>query len=223
LKPRPKAAAVTVTHACDGSPVALYARMEPLGEPELIHAAVPPGAEILELGCGAGRLTHRLIELGHPVVAVDASPEMLDHVRGAETIEADITTLDLGRRFPVVVLAGNFVNHPDREGREEFLRACARHVRREGQVLIQRFPPDWEPTVGWREAGGIRLRLRDHKWDGGLISGVMEYVVDGETLEHEFTSRVLRDEELDQDLAAAGLGRDRTLDERGGWVVAVLV
>lgn len=36
--------------AQDGSPIALYARLEPMGEPELIHAAVPAGCEILELG-----------------------------------------------------------------------------------------------------------------------------------------------------------------------------
>ena len=50
--------------APDGSPVALYARLPALGEPELIHDAVPAGAEILELGAGAGRVTHDLLALG---------------------------------------------------------------------------------------------------------------------------------------------------------------
>jgi SAM-dependent methyltransferase len=77
-----------------GSPVELYALAPPEGEPEIVHAAVPSGAAILELGCGAGRITHRLVELGHPVVGVDQSPEMLAHVRGAETVLADIETLD---------------------------------------------------------------------------------------------------------------------------------
>lgn len=99
--------------APDGSPVGLYATLAPLGEPELIDAAVPPGSEILELGCGAGRLTHELLALRHPVVAVDNSPEMLAHVRGAETVLSDIETLQLDRTFPVVLLASNFLNATD--------------------------------------------------------------------------------------------------------------
>ncbi len=99
--------------APDGSPVLLYSRLPALGEPELIHEAVPAGAEILELGAGAGRITHELLALGHEVVAVDNSSAMLAFIRGAETILADLETLDLGRRFPVVVLASNFINDPD--------------------------------------------------------------------------------------------------------------
>ena len=67
----------------DGSAVELYALLPPMGEPEVVHAAIPAGASILELGAGAGRMTHRLVELGHPVVAVDESPEMLARIREA--------------------------------------------------------------------------------------------------------------------------------------------
>src|SRR5687768_17758694 len=50
----------------------------------------------------SGRMTHPLLEYGHPVVAVDESPEMLERIRGAETIQAKIEELDLGRRFDAV-------------------------------------------------------------------------------------------------------------------------
>ena len=73
-----------------------------MGEPEIVHATASPGAWILELGCGTGRITHPLVALGHPVVAVDESPEMLAHVRGAETVCARIEDLALDRRFNVV-------------------------------------------------------------------------------------------------------------------------
>src|SRR5688572_16346317 len=131
--------------AADGSPVGLYATLAPLGEQELIHEAVPPRSEILELGCGAGRITHELVALGHPVVAVDNSPEMLAHVHGAETVLADIETLELGRRFPVVLLASNFLNASDDRELDAVLAACARHVASPGQVLLERMPPEWEP------------------------------------------------------------------------------
>ena len=207
--------------APDGSPVALYSRLPALGEPELIHSAVPPGSEILELGAGAGRITHPLVSLGHAVVAVDESAEMLARISGAETVQGDIETLALGRRFPVVVLASNFVNDPEPEKRRTFLRACARHVARTGQVLIQGFPRDWEPSHDWSDHGDVRLRLRSVSRDGPLIDGVMEYVVDGEPYVHEFRSRLLSDEELDDDLRATGLRRGRTLDDRGSWIEAV--
>lgn len=207
--------------APDGSPVALYARLPALGEPELIHDSVPEGAQILELGAGAGRITHPLVTLGHLVVAVDQSPEMLGLIRGAEVVQDDIATLDLGRRFPVVLLASNLINDPELERRRTFLRACARHVAPGGQVLLQGFPRDWEPRYVWSEHGDVRLRLRTASRDGPLVDGAMEYVVDGETYVHEFHSKLLSDEELDDDLQAVGLRRGRTLDERGEWIEAV--
>jgi SAM-dependent methyltransferase len=209
--------------APDGSPVALYAALGPLGEPELIHDAVPAGSEILELGSGAGRLTHPLVALGHPVVAVDNSEEMLASIRGAETVLADMETLALGRRFPVVLLASNFINEPDGTQRRSYLECCARHVLPDGQVLLQGFPREWTPSTSWMEHGGVRLRLRRYERDGALVSGEMEYVVEGSTLVHTFVSRLLTHEELDEDLLAVGLERRRELDDRGSWIEAVPV
>jgi SAM-dependent methyltransferase len=206
--------------APDGSPVALYARLPSLGEPELIHDAVPAGAEILELGAGAGRVTHRLLALGHAVVAVDNSEEMLARIEGAETVLADIETLELGRRFPVVVLASNFINHPDHAERRAFLACCARHVLPDGQVLLQGFPRDWKPSTQWSDHGGVRSRLRNFTLNRSHVTGEMEYLVEGRRVVHAFESRLLTDDELDADLRAVGLHRVRELDDRGSWIEA---
>ena len=211
----------TGAYAPDGSPVDLYAALEPMGEPELIHGAVPAGAEILELGAGAGRITRGLLALGHAVVAVDQSPEMLARIDGAEKVLADLETLDLGRRFPAVVLASNFVNHPERDQALAFLGCCARHVASEGRVLVQGYPLDWRPDGAWRTLASVRARLRSHALDGSLLRGEMAYVVDGERLVHAFEARLLTEDELDELLGAAGLHRRRFLDERGSWVEAV--
>jgi hypothetical protein len=40
--------------APDGCAVELYALLPSMGEPEIVHAAIPAGASILELGAGAG-------------------------------------------------------------------------------------------------------------------------------------------------------------------------
>jgi SAM-dependent methyltransferase len=207
-------------YAPDGSPIALYATLGPLGEPELVHDAIPHGAEILELGAGAGRVTHGLVALGHPVVAVDESEAMLELIRGADPVLGDIETLALGRRFAVVLLASNFVNDADRARVRRYLQCCARHVAPDGQVLVQGYPRDWSPSSDWSTVGDVRLRLRSFELDGAVLHGEMEYVVDGVQLLHRFDAFLVGEAQLDEELAAAGLRRIRYVDEAGAWIEA---
>jgi SAM-dependent methyltransferase len=249
----------------DGCSVELYALLPPMGEPEVVHAAVPAGASILELGAGAGRVTHRLVALGHPVVAVDESAEMLARVRGAEahrdgpgtnptasagaephrdrsgagrtastsaglasvgaeTVQARIQNLDLGRRFDVVLLGSFLVNTPDRGLRGRFLTACREHVRDDGCVLIQRHEPAWfdEAAEGERTSGGITFRLRDVTRPGpGLLGATVEYQVGERVWTQSFTAERLDDDLLAAALDEAGLAVDAYLTGDGSWVRAV--
>jgi SAM-dependent methyltransferase len=211
--------------AADGSPVELYARLPTFGEPELVHDALPDGAEILELGCGAGRMTHRLLELGHPVTAVDSSPEMLAHVRGARVLLTLIEELRLPVRFDCVLLASHLVNVAEDEQRRGFLATCARHVRQDGRVLVQRYDPDWasDPSPSERTVEGMTVRVVEARRVGPMLLGTVEYEVDGRTWRHgPFTSRILEDDELSAELDRAGLRLDRWLDERRSWFSAIL-
>ena len=208
----------------DGCAVELYALLEPTGEPEIVHAAVPAGASVLELGAGAGRVTHRLLALGHPVVAVDESAEMLARIRGAATVPATIQGLRLVRRFDVVLLASFLVNTDDRDVRGRFLETCRRHVRDGGCVLIQRHPPAWfdEATEGEGVAGGVLHRLRDLRRPGpGLLAATVEYQVGDRVWTQTFTAERLDDEALAAALAEAGLAVDAYLTGDGSWVRAV--
>ena len=208
----------------DGCAVELYALLEPTGEPELVHAAVPPGASILELGAGAGRVTHPLVALGHRVVAVDESPEMLARIRGAETVLARIQELDLGRRFDAVLLASFLVNTDDRDLRRRFLEACRRHVADGGCVLVQRHPPAWfeEAAEGERTDGEVTFRLRDLRRPApGLLAATVEYQVGDRVWTQWFSARRLDDGELVAALAEAGLAVDAYLTGDGSWVRAV--
>ena len=195
-----------------------------MGEPEIVHAAVPAGASVLELGAGAGRVTHPLLALGHPVVAVDESAEMLARIRGAGTVRARIQELHLGRRFEVVLLASFLVNTDDRDLRRRFLETCRRHVRDGGRVLIQRHPPAWfdEAAEGERTSGGITFRLRDLTRPGpGLLAATVEYQVGDRVWTQSFTAERLDDEALAAALAEAGLAVDAYLTGDGSWVRAV--
>lgn len=212
-----------MTAAPDGSPIPVYLRFPPLGEAEIVARAVPPGGEVLELGCGVGRITRELVARGYRVVAVDESGEMLRHVTDAEAVQARIDDLDLRRRFDCVVLASHLVNADDDAQRRAFLRACARHVRRDGVVLVERHLPGWRPEPGVQgQVGDVTVALEDVEVDPPTVSATVRYDVDGETWRHPFVARILDDAELDDELGAVGLERARVVDERGAWVAARL-
>jgi SAM-dependent methyltransferase len=203
--------------APDGSPVELYARLPERGEGELVGRAVPAGGSILEVGCGTGRITRQLAARGYRVTAVDESPEMLAHVTGAETVEARIEELDLGRQFDAALLASNLVNTESAELRRAFLRSCARHA---DLVLIERLPPQWEPSSERTRIGDVESWLEEVLRDGDVVRAVACYAADDRRWRHPFAMRVLDDDALEAALAEAGLRLDRFLDERGLWVAA---
>jgi SAM-dependent methyltransferase len=116
--------------------VELYARLPVGREPEVVRAAVPEGARILELGRGAGRITRPLMELGFTVIAVDESPGMLDRLPdGVRSVCGAIETLDLGEHFDVVLLGSHLVSAGDAAYGRALLRTCRRHVLADGLEL----------------------------------------------------------------------------------------
>ncbi len=68
---------------------------------------------VLDAGCGTGRVAIELHRRGHGVVGVDVDPAMLEEARAKapnlEWVNGDLTdpTLDFGRTFDAVVMAGN--------------------------------------------------------------------------------------------------------------------
>lgn len=67
-----------------------------LGEPVVELLAPRPGERILDLGCGDGRLTEKLVAMGCDVVAADSSPEQ---VAAARERGLDAHVVD-GRELP---------------------------------------------------------------------------------------------------------------------------
>ena len=202
--------------APDGSPLRVYERLPELGEGEVVAAVVPAGRSVLELGAGVGRITRQLVRLGYVVTAVDESAEMLAHVRDAETVQASIEELELGRRFDVVLLAGNLVN-AEPEQRRAFLSACRRHA---DLAVVEGLPLGWAPDDGETTLGEVVSRLQVDRVEDGVVHGSVEYEVDSQTWRHPFAMHVFAaDEELDAALAEAGLRLERRIDER--WFVAV--
>ncbi|MFF9084852.1 class I SAM-dependent methyltransferase [Streptomyces sp. NPDC014991] len=208
----------------DGCAVELYARLPVGGEPDVIAAAVPAGAHILELGSGVGRVTHALLERGFTVTAVDESADMLARVRGARTICSPIESLDLGETFDVVMLASFLVHAGDEEVRRNLLRACVRHVAEGGCVLIQREGEDYHTHVPRErvDPSGFTVRIVSAEPVGDGVNSVRaEYVFPDAVWTQTFLSRPLTKEQFESALAEAGLEVDAYLTPDGIWVRAL--
>ncbi len=110
------------------------------GEADFVCSLAP--ASVLDAGCGTGRVAIELARRGLDVVGVDVEPSMLAQARakapGLPWVQADLISLDLGRRFDVVVLAGNVMIYlrPGTEG--GVVAALARHLE-PGGILVAGF------------------------------------------------------------------------------------
>jgi SAM-dependent methyltransferase len=96
---------------------------------------------VLYLGIGAGRLAAPLLRAGIEIVGVDAHPGMLAHLRrrlpGIEAYQALIETLDLARRFDLVIGPSSILMT------DANLAAAARHLRPGGRVGMELMNPHW--------------------------------------------------------------------------------
>lgn len=208
----------------DGCAVELYTRLPARGEAELVHSAVPARASIIEFGCGTGRISTPLARLGHRVVGVDESHEMLVHCREIETVRSTIEDLDLQERFDVVLLPSHLINSPE-PFRTKLLESARRHLAPGGTVVIQRHRPGWVRTAtdASHDDGVIlsTLTVLDRPRPD-MLHARIRYESDGQAWEHEFVTCDLDDEALPGVLAAAGLRLGRMLTEAGDWFTAEL-
>lgn len=217
--------AATGVVAPDGSPVDIYRALPRPAEADLIHAAIPAGASVLDLGCGTGRFARALAAAGHPITAVDNEPAMLDGLEtedGITPILGDLGSLSLGRTFDVVLLASHLVNDDDLGPLA--LAVAAGHLGPTGNVIGEVYPPaiDLPASVGRRsQLGVVGVTVTCAEIDGDRMRAAVRYDLDGRTWDQPFTARLLDEAALRRRLAEAGLAFDRWLDAARGWFVAL--
>ena len=127
--------------------------------------AMPPG-DALDAACGTGRHARHLLRLGHRVIGVDGSPEMLAKARadipGCDFREGDLTSLpveDQSVDLAVCALALEHVADLDAAVGE-----LARVVRPGGRILLS----DLHPTV---VAAGGAAYFQDAAGGAGVVRG----------------------------------------------------
>ena len=208
--------------APDGSPVAFYRRLPATGEPELIHALLPPGASILDVGCGPGRIAGPLARLGHAVTGIDDGRAMIAALPASvEGVVGDARTIRLGRRFDAVLLLSHLVNEP--AGGADIAATAAAHVAPGGIVIGETYPPGWDADTGVGRTttlGPAEIMLIRATRHGDLLDAEVRYGVDGRTWQQPFQARILDEGGLRALLERAGLTFHQWL-ERPGWFVAV--
>ncbi len=153
------------------------------GEADFVCRFAP--RSVLDAGCGMGRVGIELARRGIEVVGVDLDDDLLDRARRAAPelawVHGSLAGLDVGRRFDVVVMAGNVIPFVAASDRAEAVAGCARHVARGGRLVAGfSLRPDW-PTLDaydeWCGAAGLELDERFGTWDGAASAPGGDYAV----------------------------------------------
>jgi len=142
------------------------------GEAAFARSLDPVPASVLDAGCGTGRVAIELARHGLDVVGVDLDPSMLAAARqaapGIEWIEHDLATLDLGRTFDAVIMAGNVPLFTAPGTHAAVVAGCARHVGA-GGALVAGFQLGRGYSVADYDehcaAAGLQLAERFATWD----------------------------------------------------------
>jgi SAM-dependent methyltransferase len=200
---------------------ASYAADLPLWE----ELATSAGGEVLDLGCGTGRVALHLARRGHPVVGVDVEPQFLAVLaeRGAElpvrTLHADAREFELGRRVPLALAPMQTLQLLDgSDDRVACLRRVAAHLEPGGRFaasILEEMPepdgsppplPDVREVDGWVYSS---LAVEAAVGDGEILIHRLRQLVspDGELTEEPNEVRIITfpAAQLEREGAAAGL------------------
>ncbi len=189
-------------------------------------------ADVLELGAGTGRLTLPLARAVAPrrVVALDASPAMLERLRAKlgtanDVLNIEITCGDMSDDavprgpFSLIVLTYNTLfNLPDETAQRRCFATIAARLAADGACVIDCFVPDDDPAP----LGVTRDVRNGARVVTATYTDARHRVVSGITEEHRATGTVLRPwrvayaapDLLDDMAAAANL---RLVERHGGW------
>jgi SAM-dependent methyltransferase len=102
-----------------------------------------PGAELLDVPCGGGRLSLALAESGYRLTGVDVSREFLEHARscdGADRVNwehREMRDLPWPGRFDGAFCVGNSFGYLDDEGNAAFLRAVSEALKPGGRFILE--------------------------------------------------------------------------------------
>jgi SAM-dependent methyltransferase len=150
--------------------------IDALGRDELLSAidAFQPAGDVLELACGPGVWTERLLRSASTVTAVDGAPEMLARARArlasnqsVRFVEADLFSWRPDRRYDAICF-GFWISHVPEARFEHFWSVVADALQPAGTVFFfddthrtddELRDGDESPFVWRRTAAGTTFRV----------------------------------------------------------------
>jgi ubiquinone/menaquinone biosynthesis C-methylase UbiE len=174
-----------------------------------------PGAEVLDVACGHGRIANRLAARGAVVTGLDADPFFLARARGADSsaeyVEGDMRALRFAdASFDAVVLWFTSLGYFDDEGNRAVLRELRRVLRPGGRAVLDlnhlpRTLATFQRQSFVRRGADVML---DEHGEFDEETRVMEttrtYIRDGAVREIRFRVRCFLPEELREWLVGTG-------------------
>jgi SAM-dependent methyltransferase len=126
----------------------------------LAQAAIPTGADVLELGCGAGLPMTAALARGRRLTGIDISDEQLRRARrnvpGARFVRADIATLDWPAASVDAVVAFYSLTHVPRDAHAALFGRIRRWLR-PGGVFIASLGVEDDPGGIERDWLGVDM------------------------------------------------------------------
>jgi Methyltransferase domain len=176
---------------------------------DLALKAKPP---VLYLGIGTGRLAVPLHAAGVELVGVDSHPGMLERLRvrlpEVELVQSRIETLNLGRRFDLIMVPSNILCYIER------LRAAADHLRADGTLAFELTNPYWLQSGA---SPGVRVQALD---GNGARFEIDYRLPDGRTITQQAEVPLIWPEEVERWLATGAGLRLRQMFGRAGAELA---
>jgi SAM-dependent methyltransferase len=115
---------------------------------------------VLEVGCGTGRILLPIARSGRSIDGLDPSPEMLERCRMKLLAEPDVVrdrvtlhrgdarAFDLGRQFDLVIAPFRVLQHLTTiDDQLAFLESAARHLAPGGRLVFDVFNPNFAALV----------------------------------------------------------------------------
>ena len=181
---------------------------------------LPPGAHVLDLGCGVGRHAVELARRGYHVTGLDLSPTLLRIAReraeragiAVEWIAADMRAIPYADTFDAVLNLFSSWGYFERDDEDQrVLRSVAAALKPGGRLLLEvshqpYIARHFEP-LGWHEAGGVTV-LEQRRLDlmtGRMTSEMTVIYPDGRRRTWPYDLRLYTAPEVTTMLAEAGL------------------
>ena len=153
------------------------------GEADFVLRFTP--RSVLDAGCGTGRVARELARRGVDVVGVDIDDDMLATARRRSLeltwVCADLASVDLGRTFDVILLAGNVLIYLAPGSEQRVVANLARQLAPDGAIVAGfQLQPAMLTVDRYDEiaaAAGLTVKERWSTWDRDAWDAHGDYVL----------------------------------------------